>query len=140
MKGLSPYTRGNQRAISPYVFRMGSIPVHTGKPLRLDPYTVKVTVYPRTHGETCLDFALGQGGKGLSPYTRGNRFKAARPPVSLRSIPVHTGKPINASGFSFARRVYPRTHGETESNVRSPKGESGLSPYTRGNRKARCTS
>ena len=53
--------------------------------------------------------------------------------IWLRSIPVHTGKPILTPMTSPIIWVYPRTHGETKYRRLHISGEQGLSPYTRGN-------
>ena len=51
-KGLSPYTRGNQETMALQDSNVGSIPVHTGKPLGIFWDSIHQKVYPRTHGET----------------------------------------------------------------------------------------
>ena len=156
--GLSPYTRGNPRPDTVRAFRFGSIPVHTGKPLKRRDTVKTPLVYPRTHGETfapCQAFFAYLGlspytrgnllglfptlpcngsipvhtGKpvvgglrlyykeGLSPYTRGNLSCLVVVSVSRGSIPVHTGKPSFYARSSHLAKVYPRTHGETCTNV-----------------------
>ena len=50
--GLSPYTRGNPGFFLFCYQDMGSIPVHTGKPLCCPIAEAIRGVYPRTHGET----------------------------------------------------------------------------------------
>ena len=72
-----------------------------------------MSVYPRTHGETTMAHDVLVSFKGLSPYTRGNRFSSSIVPMTFGSIPVHTGKPRSNSGYADRQRVYPRTHGET---------------------------
>ena len=52
IKGLSPYTRGNQQKIQYRGENHGSIPVHTGKPFAYLATACVSEVYPRTHGET----------------------------------------------------------------------------------------
>ena len=111
--GLSPYTRGNLRMRFPGGRWLGSIPVHTGKPIGRGLHRTTVKVYPRTHGETTGDERATQVGEGLSPYTRGNRSPRHSRCTISGSIPVHTGKPIVNSRRSIENGVYPRTHGET---------------------------
>ena len=50
--GLSPYTRGNHAGIVASGDRVGSIPVHTGEPIRGLIRNWQYRVYPRTHGGT----------------------------------------------------------------------------------------
>ena len=52
LRGLSPYTRGNQYDWDEPHRTKGSIPVHTGEPLRRSGDTHMLRVYPRTHGGT----------------------------------------------------------------------------------------
>ncbi len=74
--------------------------------------------------------------KGLSPYTRGNHLHGIARLFAERSIPVHTGKPIENSRHPQHQWVYPRTHGETAPPLSHLTLEEGLSPYTRGNRES----
>ena len=93
--GLSPYTRGNHTASQQVLLESGSIPVHTGKPVAVVSPDDKVTVYPRTHGETNMQRKRVSITEGLSPYTRGNRNPVSHKQVAFGSIPVHTGKPVD---------------------------------------------
>ncbi len=115
MPSLSPYTRGNLLSSEFSRFKLGSIPVHTGKP--------------------SSNRGKWNSHKGLSPYTRGNRSSRAREMAFRRSIPVHTGKPAYIDREGVHARVYPRTHGETSSYKYVARATQGLSPYTRGNLK-----
>ena len=133
VKGLSPYTRGNQEVYQWMVAMTGSIPVHTGKPRTSASVRDASEVYPRTHGETCLVLALNGLSSGLSPYTRGNQ-RNLKPALRYPgSIPVHTGKPRVIYPNASLSWVYPRTHGETMLECASVLFRMGLSPYTRGN-------
>ncbi len=62
-------------------------------------------VYPRTHGETQMNFSTHGINWGLSPYTRGNQSLDSSLGVPPWSIPVHTGKPklidLTRKIFSF---------------------------------------
>ena len=116
-QGLSPYTRGNPK--NPYTSQhpYGSIPVHTGKPFQRFVYYYSERVYPRTHGETPSGVCVVTLLFGLSPYTRGNPLHTLHLLLHRRSIPVHTGKPIAVRPGQGLKGVYPRTHGETCTNV-----------------------
>ena len=70
---------------------------------------------------------------GLSPYTRGNQDNPDTLFEGFGSIPVHTGKPLSDMPIFLVLRVYPRTHGETLSQLLQGLQNQGLSPYTRGN-------
>ena len=70
-------------------------------------------VYPRTHGETIFIVVDLLSDQGLSPYTRGNLGDQIKTNESIRSIPVHTGKPSVQEKQPGETKVYPRTHGET---------------------------
>ncbi len=112
---------------------MRSIPVHTGKPYCRFFSCLYDGVYPRTHGETELLWEEPGSETGLSPYTRGNQHCPRYRPLLRRSIPVHTGKPIERVDRIGRREVYPRTHGETSRSGLAWPCDQGLSPYTRGN-------
>ena len=115
----------------------GSIPVHTGKPLRVPDPPCPLWVYPRTHGETSRLTTDTTKRAGLSPYTRGNLVGVALVGGYQGSIPVHTGKPVLEWVGLHPQGVYPRTHGETPRSGKTPLFITGLSPYTRGNLYAR---
>ena len=124
-QGLSPYTRGNH-FLGLGLAYLGSIPVHTGKPFPLGehqpgPYNDTFGVYPRTHGET--SHMRRKGFEGLSPYTRGNHIIGESLKAlglspytrgNLRHLRCCPGKPHSQWKLT---RVYPRTHGETCTNV-----------------------
>ena len=116
-RGLSPYTRGNRSSASSGVAQNGSIPVHTGKPKSRSKQPEIIGVYPRTHGETPFTPFCQNDKTGLSPYTRGNHFRLRRRITEIGSIPVHTGKPQACLIWRHFVKVYPRTHGETCTNV-----------------------
>ena len=132
-KGLSPYTRGNLLQMRDTRKPSRSIPVHTGKPRIALCIPIQTRVYPRTHGETAIEYTPEGRPMGLSPYTRGNQILPLSGRERKGSIPVHTGKPCLDLGADGVHEVYPRTHGETQwgQNRGIPRG--GLSPYTRGN-------
>ncbi len=99
--GLSPYTRGNQQIFACAIGCFGSIPVHTGKPYPLSGIDWQGRVYPRTHGETIQTLMQKPASAGLSPYTRGNLARFSQAACQSRSIPVHTGKPVQTYTSSY---------------------------------------
>ena len=94
VKGLSPYTRGNQSLCHRVPVQSRSIPVHTGKPFSASSIGSMGMVYPRTHGETHDRLRCRWWLWGLSPYTRGNQHFLRLAKWTSGSIPVHTGKPL----------------------------------------------
>ena len=96
--GLSPPTRGNQRAYNPARMWRGlspptrgnryrprrpasivrSIPAHAGEPRTLSWSSAPTWVYPRPRGGTDGNFRIARKLEGLSPPTRGNRMTSKR--------------------------------------------------------------
>ena len=75
VKGLSPPTRGNPRAVAGTVRAARSIPAHAGEPRSAWTQVRPGRVYPRPRGGTDLPEGLGADDRGLSPPTRGNRAR-----------------------------------------------------------------
>ncbi len=71
--GLSPHSRGKQRAFVQVGFDPGSIPAFTGETRRITSCPVRCKVYPRIHGGNEAGAGLGVGVGGLSPHSRGKR-------------------------------------------------------------------
>ena len=71
---------------------------------------------------------------GLSPPTRGSRCPGPRRRYRRRSIPAHTGKPVQLADAVGGYEVYPRPHGEAPERLDGRYGLGGLSPPTRGSR------
>ena len=132
-RGLSPHTRGNLVPGDRRVLRRGSIPAHTGEPQAARERLHHREVYPRTHGGTRLRRRLDLPDSGLSPHTRGNRFRPVDRPLARGSIPAHTGEPSEPTPIPSPRWVYPRTHGGTQIHAAEDDFLEGLSPHTRGN-------
>ena len=113
MQGLSPYTRGNPELVdgeTPSSRHKGLSPYTRGNPCV--PYLqIDGRVYPRTHGETLSEFAHLHPRLRVYPRTHGETRRG--PLLDLRSIPVHTGKPVLYHVKCGFKEVYPRTHGET---------------------------
>ena len=110
--GLSPPTRGSQRLRLRRRECAGSIPAHTGKPPCWPTTGEPRRVYPRPHGEAGSGDGLHVGEQGLSPPTRGSRWRPGDGRAWQRSIPAHTGKPPATAGWPLSGTVYPRPHGE----------------------------
>ena len=112
-EGLSPHLRGNPPDGPRHALHRRSIPAPAGKPRHTDSPRQCARVYPRTCGETAHGGRERADGEGLSPHLRGNRGGLHRPADADGSIPAPAGKPAAAPGVPMARRVYPRTCGET---------------------------
>ena len=133
-RGLSPYIRGNLLRLRFRRWLPRSIPVHTGKPSRFSSRHCRIRVYPRTYGETMRDKRSIASISGLSPYIRGNLKGHKIFYFYVRSIPVHTGKPVGGTLSRMHGKVYPRTYGATGCHYTLHHKPEGLSPYIRGNR------
>ena len=132
--GLSPPTRGSRRRRADEHAGTGSIPAHTGKPPAASVFASRSAVYPRPHGEAASAFKPGPIAMGLSPPTRGSPHRGVRNAHRQRSIPAHTGKPLQGVPLLRSVEVYPRPHGEALPRSRSVTTQAGLSPPTRGSR------
>ncbi len=130
--GLSPPTRGSPFNAPAHKLRQGSIPAHTGKPLKGVLVALGGGVYPRPHGEAEAGHQDDDAAQGLSPPTRGSRLRAVRALRRQGSIPAHTGKPYAIRRRPARHGVYPRPHGEAFGVQAVILGGSGLSPPTRG--------
>ena len=69
---------------------------------------------------------------GLSPPTRGSRYRVGHGVGYPGSIPAHAGKPGRSSGSSTGCGVYPRPRGEAQMGGLGNPRSIGLSPPTRG--------
>ena len=156
LPGLSPLTRGN-RGCSLYARHCrGPIPAHAGQPAPVFlcgnhrgayPRSRGATdhqrrahwlgwAYPRSRGATDSTVAKASPAWGLSPLTRGNPHRLVHPGARRGPIPAHAGQPNGLDGCFHQARAYPRSRGAT---AVAPSGVSchlGLSPLTRGNRRA----
>ena len=130
--GLSPPTRGSPSFRLAPSASQGSIPAHTGKPVRPLRDPGRSGVYPRPHGEAVHGATGGVPKHGLSPPTRGSPLAETKDLARLGSIPAHTGKPSCSSQTEHSSGVYPRPHGEASFDVSRDFGPWGLSPPTRG--------
>ena len=134
--GLSPPTRGSPRGCRASLAALRSIPAHAGKPPPRSEPGWRSTVYPRPRGEAAAEIGSRVEVHGLSPPTRGSRQASAGDNRWSRSIPAHAGKPSTAPAPGSAGRVYPRPRGEAARSHGGGHPMSGLSPPTRGSRRA----
>ena len=135
-QGLSPRTRGNPPAGIALRGPLGSIPANAGEPRARCAAALRRWVYPRERGGTRLGAGDDHLCEGLSPRTRGNLEIASSAPLQFGSIPANAGEPPSTRRPSRPQRVYPRERGGTRSGAASPRPGTGLSPRTRGNRRA----
>ena len=133
-EGLSPPTRGNREWDRGSRRPRRSIPAHAGEPGMFASPSACHRVYPRPRGGTPAGAPHRILHWGLSPPTRGNRFKLYFVPASVRSIPAHAGEPAPWHADAEYQRVYPRPRGGTRREERERRVKNGLSPPTRGNR------
>ena len=137
--GLSPPTRGNLGRSGRVGAPLGSIPAHAGEPASSCPPKSRLRVYPRPRGGTRFGGFAALAFLGLSPPTRGN-LDALRPrDRHARSIPAHAGEPHALGCCIRIRSVYPRPRGGTSGYPLTSQANSGLSPPTRGNPRAKKT-
>ena len=93
-QGLSPRIRGNLAADDRWSKDTGSIPAHTGEPQAGRCRTSPRRVYPRAYGGTSPLDHVGRVIEGLSPRIRGNLEHRMQANNRRRSIPAHTGEPV----------------------------------------------
>ena len=133
--GVYPRPRGGTTAAQPAKTARGwSIPAHAGEPQRGERRDSRLAVYPRPRGGTLSRAHLRRISKGLSPPTRGNHEYAPVYDDQARSIPAHAGEPVAHWYTSKKAKVYPRPRGGTSAKTTAARGNTGLSPPTRGNR------
>ena len=131
--GLSPRIRGNRPPDRRHRQRGGSIPAHTGEPLRLRAPDPRPRVYPRAYGGTVVLYTTSGSVGGLSPRIRGNPRRPAPQRPDHGSIPAHTGEPTTRRPATRRRWVYPRAYGGTPYRTHRLGIAEGLSPRIRGN-------
>ena len=136
MMGLSPPTRGNLVGAAARREYHRSIPAHAGEPVGKLALDRLRQVYPRPRGGTLAASIRVTSLGGLSPPTRGNHRRICRREQGDRSIPAHAGEPLYAEGQRPSGMVYPRPRGGTSRSSAAARGQRGLSPPTRGNRRA----
>ena len=134
--GLSPRTRGNPSTSSAAAVGLRSIPANAGEPRRLGKTRSAKRVYPRERGGTRRVACLPPHDTGLSPRTRGNPPSQQRHRSATRSIPANAGEPRRRVQGRRPAKVYPRERGGTRCARCRAMRSRGLSPRTRGNRRA----
>ena len=113
LSGLSPRIRGNLPASQADHVIRGSIPAHTGEPASKRCFCNLSRVYPRAYGGTPPGNRTSFPSYGLSPRIRGNLNSRRRKNSQWRSIPAHTGEPIQVAPSRSRTAVYPRAYGGT---------------------------
>ena len=134
--GLSPPTRGNRAHSGAGEGGARSIPAHAGEPFASDALVGAAGVYPRPRGGTRTLWRTGIRCAGLSPPTRGNPEWLSDKIGIPRSIPAHAGEPSSGRSPPPCPSVYPRPRGGTPRIGVFGVFVEGLSPPTRGNRRA----
>jgi len=114
----------------------GPIPAHAGQPKCAEAQALRKGAYPRSRGATASVPSPSRRRWGLSPLTRGNQVGAREVGVREGPIPAHAGQPSSARPKVRRRGAYPRSRGATDLPTRQEQALLGLSPLTRGNRKA----
>ena len=74
LTGLSPLIRGIQVRRAWHRSVRGSIPAHTGNPMKAIQNKGLMGVYPRSYGESKYPFCFANSSRGLSPLIRGILF------------------------------------------------------------------
>ena len=113
----------------------GSIPAHAGEPLPRLRATTCSWVYPRPRGGTSASASSRATWSGLSPPTRGSRYRTLNVKRHRRSIPAHAGEPTSRSDIPPMWGVYPRPRGGATLEKNADFHVEGLSPPTRGSRR-----
>ena len=134
--GLSPRTRGNRSPKGHVALWCGSIPANAGEPNPCAAFRWQWRVYPRERGGTVAPSAWYRRVTGLSPRTRGNLHEPQAAEPAGGSIPANAGEPHGRRKAWGCTGVYPRERGGTVENLQREGLHEGLSPRTRGNRKA----
>ena len=135
MRGLSPRVRGNRGVALPCPGAEGSIPACAGEPRPGRRRQQRRWVYPRVCGGTCTATRGHTGRNGLSPRVRGNRRGRRGSAGAEGSIPACAGEPPRPCTAPALPLVYPRVCGGTGHAWQGQKGQKGLSPRVRGNRR-----
>ena len=111
--GLSPLTRGNQPRNNPDGTQQGPIPAHAGEPAGSMISIRTSRAYPRSRGGTSGWAFYKYKDMGLSPLTRGNRFRGRIYRRYGGPIPAHAGEPFWRASTPPTPRAYPRSRGGT---------------------------
>ena len=134
--GLSPLTRGNLALVFFINAMPRPIPAHAGEPWPSSMAAGRAGAYPRSRGGTCYPTLAEAMDSGLSPLTRGNPNHLFPISVCQGPIPAHAGEPAMWRIYLSRLRAYPRSRGGTVTRIQKMVAVPGLSPLTRGNRRA----
>ena len=113
-------------------WRLGLIPAHAGKTIRLRAELSTSWAHPRSRGENVGVKSISLSLRGSSPLTRGKPVSGGVPEKAVRLIPAHAGKTAEQTTHAPPLGAHPRSRGE---NPLSPRGCEllvGSSPLTRG--------
>ena len=101
-RGLSPLARGNPTNTAMAQMPSGPIPARTGQP-ELGGFQLETEgAYPRSHGATCVWWALSTMAMGLSPLARGNHERPRQAQQRSGPIPARTGQPSKTAFTALA--------------------------------------
>ena len=136
--GSSPLTRGKHCG---GYWRAGCcrlIPAHAGKTGRTSAPARPSAAHPRSRGENCSMSKTNADLAGSSPLTRGKRRLLIGHGKRLGLIPAHAGKTRRSRRARRGRRAHPRSRGENNVVLTSPRTGKGSSPLTRGKHFLTC--
>ncbi len=134
--GLSPLTRGTPQKRRPQRGHHRFIPAHAGNTYGALAAQHNTAVYPRSRGEHVCTVRCLALVHGLSPLTRGTLTDTHHSEQQGRFIPAHAGNTTHVVRDKNAESVYPRSRGEHPPRQPAIRNTCGLSPLTRGTRKA----
>jgi len=135
-QGLSPRTRGSRRRRLDFRPGLGPIPADAGEPVALAADGTSLGAYPRGRGGADYAYTGEMCGWGLSPRTRGSPSNAVRASHYPGPIPADAGEPVIRGACSRGPGAYPRGRGGATKENYVRRGCGGLSPRTRGSRRA----
>ncbi len=134
--GLSPLTRGTLFNSAKEVLSARFIPAHAGNTRGYEGIYFCTTVYPRSRGEHPSSDSPENSIAGLSPLTRGTQTGLVNQEFAKRFIPAHAGNTSESLKMAYRAAVYPRSRGEHSCVRVAFRRSNGLSPLTRGTRRA----
>ncbi len=135
-RGLSPRTRGSRFSGPCKACVRRPIPADAGEPLLRDRPREGEGAYPRGRGGAGAGDDEDDYDKGLSPRTRGSLIDDVAVFTGSGPIPADAGEPRRARCRRPPDRAYPRGRGGARTGGARPTAQWGLSPRTRGSRRA----
>ncbi len=136
LQGLSPRTRGSRWETVQAKPATGPIPADAGEPLLRDRPREGEGAYPRGRGGAGAGDDEDAYDRGLSPRTRGSLIDDVAVFTGSGPIPADAGEPRRARCRRPPERAYPRGRGGARTGGARPTAQWGLSPRTRGSRRA----